>query len=73
VTEVSVVIDIIGYNIVQGRYIASDLDMFSMANVAAGSRLLWIHLASAYVVTVITLRVRARFKPTQYCGFIALG
>ncbi|KAF8057761.1 CSC1-like protein [Scenedesmus sp. PABB004] len=33
-----------------GRYVASDLDRFSMANVPAGSSLLWLHLASAWLL-----------------------
>eukprot|EP00879_Flechtneria_rotunda_P014494 GHRR01015146.1.p1 GENE.GHRR01015146.1~~GHRR01015146.1.p1 ORF type:complete len:493 (+),score=106.27 GHRR01015146.1:103-1581(+) len=40
-----------------GRYVASDLDRFSMANIPAGSPLLWVHLASVYVVTAITLKL----------------
>jgi hypothetical protein len=30
---------------------------FSLANIPNGSRLLWVHVASVYVVTVITLVV----------------
>ncbi|WIA11265.1 hypothetical protein OEZ85_011390 [Tetradesmus obliquus] len=41
----------------QGRVGASDLDVLSMANIPAGSPLLWVHLASVYVVSAITLKL----------------
>ncbi|MEW5319517.1 MAG: hypothetical protein WDW38_010662 [Sanguina aurantia] len=34
-------------------YVFSDIDKLSMANVPSGSPLLWVHLAAAYLVTVI--------------------
>lgn len=40
-------------------YVATDLDKASLANVAPGSRLLWAHLVSIYVVTAVALRVCA--------------
>jgi hypothetical protein len=38
-------------------FLNSPLDKFSMANVGPGASLLWVHLASAYVVTFIVLKV----------------
>ncbi|EFJ47929.1 hypothetical protein VOLCADRAFT_91422 [Volvox carteri f. nagariensis] len=41
------------------RYVLSDLDLLSLANISPGSRLMWVHLASVYVVTAVTLMVGA--------------
>lgn len=38
-------------------YVFSSLDRLSMANIAPGSRRLWVHLASTYVVSLIVLRL----------------
>jgi hypothetical protein len=44
-------------SISEGKYVFSNIDKLSMANIAPGSPRLWAHLVSVYVVTLITLRV----------------
>ena len=44
-------------SISEGRYVFSNIDKLSMANIPPGSPRLWAHLVSVYVVTLITLRV----------------
>ncbi|KXZ45242.1 hypothetical protein GPECTOR_56g338 [Gonium pectorale] len=39
------------------HYVFSDLDRLSLANIAPGSRLMWVHLLSVYVLTAVTLAV----------------
>jgi hypothetical protein len=52
----------------------STLHRFSLANIPAGSRLLWVHLASVYVVTTVTLAVRVCvISSTNTCTWLAGG
>lgn len=54
-------------------YVFSDIDKLSMANVPSGSPLLWVHLAAAYLVTVIVTWVSKWLEFVRACdgpGFL---
>eukprot|EP00877_Chromochloris_zofingiensis_P005350 jgi/Chrzof1/14816/Cz09g17120.t1 len=52
-------VDKLAADVAASRYVFSDLDRLSMANVSPGSPRLWAHMVSVYVITAITLRVSA--------------
>eukprot|EP00201_Polytomella_parva_P024077 CAMPEP_0175041386 /NCGR_PEP_ID=MMETSP0052_2-20121109/1882_1 /TAXON_ID=51329 ORGANISM="Polytomella parva, Strain SAG 63-3" /NCGR_SAMPLE_ID=MMETSP0052_2 /ASSEMBLY_ACC=CAM_ASM_000194 /LENGTH=295 /DNA_ID=CAMNT_0016303887 /DNA_START=126 /DNA_END=1010 /DNA_ORIENTATION=- len=44
------------------KFKLSDFDKFSLTNIAAGSKLMWVHVASMYFVTLVTLSLLYQYS-----------